>query len=272
MPVHLRHPARTLLSRLLPLFALILAICGMAPVASAQTDPVNMSVWKMIYGVTDAQAGSGAWLAADDDGDGVSNGSELAAGTNPFKANSTVVVTRITTTSTTVSLTFPTVPDKLYTVQATPSLNPTGWSPVAGVFVVGDGTPKTLVPPKGSNKYFRVVVQDQSSAGDSVSDWAKQFLGYALGSSIGSQSIYNDPTSLNAALTAQMVVTVAATAPTTTQPATNTVPTSGLGEFTITRSGYFLLSQITVPITAGGTAVPGTDYVALPASVTFLAG
>jgi uncharacterized protein (DUF1800 family) len=229
---------------------------------------INKSVWKMLYGATDAQVNSSTWLAADDDGDGLSNGAELAAGTNPFKPNSTLQVATVTSNSTTVSMAFPTINKKLYTAQATASLNPLNWQPVAGISVVGDGTSKTLVVPKTAGAFFRVVVQDQSTASDQVADWAKQILGYAPGSSISSQSIY-DHISLANALAAQNVVTVSATDPSVTQPGDSVTPPSDLGIITFTRSGYQLFSSITVPILKSGTAIEGTDYAALPNSVTF---
>ncbi len=225
----------------------------------------------MLYGVTNAQINSSTWLAADDDGDGVSNGDEMTAGTNPFKNNSTIRVATLTSNATTVSLTFPTVAQKLYTVQATASLNPLNWQPVSGVSVIGDGTSKTLVAPKTAGAFFRVVAQDQSTAGDQVSDWAKQVLGYTVSSTIGSQSNYTH-TTLATALAGQNVVTVAATDSSATQPPDAVTAATALGVITFTRAGYQLFSAITVPIQVTGTAVSGVDYTALPTSVTFAAG
>ncbi|HSH93236.1 MAG TPA: PA14 domain-containing protein, partial [Roseimicrobium sp.] len=216
----------------------------------------------------DAQVNSPTWLAADDDGDGLSNGAELAAGTNPFKPNSTLQVATVTSNSTTVSLTFPTISQKLYTAQATASLNPLNWQPVSGVSAVGNGNPKTLVCLKSAGSFFRVVVQDQSTPGDQVADWAKIILGYAPGSSIASQSIY-DHTSLANALASQNVVTVGATDPYAIQPPDSVTPASDPGVITFTRSGYQSFNSITVPIQKTGTAVEATDYATLPNSVTF---
>lgn len=221
----------------------------------------------MLYGVTDAQLNSPAWLAADDDGDGLSNGAELAAGTNPFKPNSTLQVATVTTNTTSVSLTFPSIQQKLYTAQATASLNPLNWQPVSGVSVVGDGTSKTLVCPKTAGAFFRVVVQDQSTANDQVSDWAKIILGYATGTSISSQSIYNHTTLANA-LAAQNTVTVSATNPYAIQPPDNVTAASSTGVITFSRSGFQSFSTITIPIQKSGSAVEGTDYATLPSSVT----
>jgi len=222
----------------------------------------------MLYGVTDAQVNSSTWLAADDDGDGISNGAELAAGTNPFQPNSRLQVATVTSNSTTVSLSFPSINQKLYTAQSTASLNPLNWQPVAGVSVVGDGTSKTLVCPKTAGAFFRVVVQDQSTSGDQVGDWAKAVLGYATGTSISSQSIY-DHTALANALATQNVVTVSATDPTAIQPPDSVTAPSDAGIITFTRSGYQSFSSIIVPIQKSGTAIEGTDYAALPNSVTF---
>src|SRR5438128_1641167 len=69
---------------------------------------INNAIWKMLYGVTDAQINSSTWLAADDDGDGISNGAEIAAGTNPFQAGSTLNVTNVTVDATQIHMTFPT--------------------------------------------------------------------------------------------------------------------------------------------------------------------
>ncbi len=71
---------------------------------------VNATVWKMLYGVTDAQINDPAWLARDDDGDGVSNAAELAAGTNPFDARSGLLVTSTTLSGGSATLAFPTAP------------------------------------------------------------------------------------------------------------------------------------------------------------------
>ncbi|EDY17397.1 Protein of unknown function DUF1800 [Chthoniobacter flavus Ellin428] len=251
------------------LFLIALGLCCSAPLSFGQIDSnINKSVWKMLYGVTDAQINSPTWLAADDDGDGISNGAELAAGTNPFQPNSRLQVATITSNSTTVSLTFPTINQKLYTAQSTASLNPLNWQAVAGVSVVGDGTSKTLVCPKAAGAFFRVVAQDQSTSSDQVADWAKAVLGYATGTSISSQSIY-DHTALANALATQNVVTVTTSDPSAIQPPDSVTAPSDTGVITFTRSGYQSFSSITVPIQKSGTAIEGTDYAALPNSVTF---
>jgi len=255
---------------------LILALLGwqiaLAPWAVAQTDPtINQSVWQMLFGVTNAQITSPTWLAADADGDGVSNVRELIAGTNPFQSSSLLQVSMVTLIGSDASVTFPTVAGKLYTVQGSASLNPVNWQTVAGAALSGDGTIRSLAVPLTSGPFFRVVVQDQSTAGDQVSDWAKLVLGYSTTSPISSQSQYTAST-LASALAAQNVVTVVATNSATTQPADAISTVSTLGIITFNRSGYQLFSAITVPIAKTGTAVEGTDYASLPNSVTFAPG
>jgi hypothetical protein len=99
---------------------LALAALGAASRSHAIDDSVTQTVWKMLYGVTPAQFGSPAWLAADDDGDGLTNGSEMAAGTNPFSGGSVIAITSMAPVGADdVELTFRTMNGKQYVVQRT---------------------------------------------------------------------------------------------------------------------------------------------------------
>ena len=46
---------------------------------------INKTVWKMLYGLTDAQVNDPIWLSQNDDGDDLSNQAEMGAGTNPLR-------------------------------------------------------------------------------------------------------------------------------------------------------------------------------------------
>src|SRR5258707_434175 len=93
---------------------LLTAFLSPAGAATAAIDEqANQAVWKLTYGVTDAQLTSAAWLAADDDGDGASNQDELNAGTNPFQRDSVLKVSALSGDANTVSLSFATLPKKL---------------------------------------------------------------------------------------------------------------------------------------------------------------
>ncbi len=234
---------------------------------------VTKAVWKSLYGVTDAQINDSAWLARDDDGDGMSNGAEITTGTNPFRAGSTLKVIMTTLGSTTVSVTFPTQSGKLYILQSSTNLTGANWSVLTpNVQVIGDGNTQTLSGAKsGTSTFYRVLVQDVDSASDQVGDWAKKLLGYATGATIGSQSSF-DHTLLATSLQSQNVVSMTATDSSTTQPPDATTTAGDLGVITVQRSGYNLLMPITVPLSKSGSAVEGTDYAALPSVVSFPAG
>src|SRR5262245_1441495 len=112
---------RTLVS----LGILLVALFSLASSAGAAVDEsINKNTWKWLFGATEAQVNSVAWLAADDDGDSITNQAELAAGTNPFDPGAGLRVTALAADATTVSLTFPTAARKLYTVEASPTLVP----------------------------------------------------------------------------------------------------------------------------------------------------
>jgi len=242
------------------LLAFVAVYGAFASAARAQINTsINQSVWEMYYGINPSQV-QASWLT-----------NQLPAGTNPLLPNSQLQVSTFSSASGNVSLTFPTVAHKLYTAQATTSLNPVNWQNVSGSTVVGDGTNKTFTFAKSAGTYYHVLVQDQSTANDGVSDWAKSILGYTLGTSITSQTSYTAPT-LATALSTQNTVTVNATDPTGSQPQSSTAAATNVAVITISRAGYQSFNAITVPLTVTGTAVAGVDYTALPSSVTFPAG
>ena len=113
-------------------------LCG-APLAKADINSINQSIWKMHYGVSDAQMADSNWLAADSDGDGLKNSDEIASGTNPFLTGSVVTINSITTDETTVTLTFTTVVLKQYVVQGSPTLTGFNNILVEGAPVTADG-------------------------------------------------------------------------------------------------------------------------------------
>src|SRR4051794_20345949 len=75
---------------------LVIALSGFQPQAAAQQlsmDQLTKNVWKRTFNISDAQANDPVWLAQDDDGDGITNGAELIAGTDPESRGSTLQIT-----------------------------------------------------------------------------------------------------------------------------------------------------------------------------------
>src|SRR5437870_8937916 len=107
----------------LRLWWMVFAVAVAATPVSAQVDvSINQIVWKSLYGVRDDQLYlngdpnqglNATWLSANDDGDQLSNGSELAMGTDPFSLNSTARIKGFTGDAASLSMTFPTVSQKL---------------------------------------------------------------------------------------------------------------------------------------------------------------
>jgi len=264
-------PARTLAAVLLPM------LVHLPVMTRAQVnEDINKEVWKQKYGVLDAQmneqAPYGGWLSLDSDGDGVTNRNEFLAGTNPFKklpGEANFRPPGMVKDSTTLSLTIPTVPGKSYGVESSTLMD--AWSRGSLPTVTGDGNPKTLVVPTSAGKFFRISVSDQATQGDQVSDWAKIALGFSTEAPLGTQSGYSH-TTLAAKLHEQNVVKMSAIDTAGTQPPDGGIAASDFALLRITRSGYLSPGAVTVPLIISGTAVAGTDYLALPSTVTFPAG
>ncbi|HEX8680444.1 MAG TPA: thrombospondin type 3 repeat-containing protein, partial [Chthoniobacterales bacterium] len=235
-----------------------------APIDTALT----AKVWQLSYGLSEAQVNDGAWLAQDDDRDGLTNRSELAAGTNPRDALSTVAITRITADPATVYLRFPTANGKLYAIESSSRADAgwTGFQPA--VQLVGDGSVKTVAATRIANAFYHVVFQDTDSDGDGVADWAEIVTGFNPNSTHTNGAATDDHATLSAQLPNTNIVTVVATEPTTTQPPDAATAPASTGSITVTRSGTLNFSTITVGLQKSGTAAEGIDYIALPSSVT----
>ncbi len=255
--------------------AIFLAMLALGSPVRAVDQTINEQIWKLKYGVTDAQLGSAAWKAADDDGDGVTNGAEISAGTNPFQASSIIKLTAVTANATSVLLTFPTVDGKSYVAQRNTNLtNAAGWVAVSpAVTIAGDGNPKTLTIPKAAGTFYRVIVLDLDSDGDGVGDWAEKVAGYnPNNANTGGVAGGNDLTALTSAVSGSGMVTVSAIKYSATQPPDALTPPVETGAIAINRSGPLTFNTITVPLQKSGTAAEGIDYDALPVSVTFSPG
>ena len=261
---------------------LSLALCGMMheavgePIAPAVLE-INGELWKQRYGVLDAQVSEqppyAGWLSEDADGDGVKNHHEFLAGTNPFTKSPGEAHFRapvVATHGDSITLTFPTVPGKIYQVESSSNLVD-AWSRGTLPSVIGDGSTKTLTVPMSAGNFFQVGVSDRVPHGDGVSDWAKHALGLSAGLSLQAQTSF-DHHSLVANLEAQNVVSLYPSDPSATQPLDAATPSNDIGVLKISRSGHILLGDITVPLIKSGTAVEGVDYAPLPDLITFPAG
>jgi len=243
-------------------------------------EAINKGIWQAQYNVSAAQIGSSTWLAADDDGDGTINQQELDAGTNPFDRNSVFRVTTLATTSTTVSLTFPTLTKKVYVVQAAPTLVPAAWANVSpAVQVTGDGTSKTLVAQRSSGTYFRVVATDVDTDNDGVSDWAENLIGLSSTVTTSNGTLDNnglpltDNTFVNNQLAVQSKVSIVAADSVATQPPNGSTAATDTGKIRIVRSGFTqFLRAVVVNLSVTGTATSNVDYDSLAVSSSFAAG
>ena len=277
LSMHRRSTTLSCVLKWSSLIGLIAFLAGVAipltRAAAASIDyTIDQKVWKMIYGVTDAQLADPAWLSKDDDGDGVPNGEELAAGTNPFDPKSKPAAYVPVISNGMVSVTFPTVPGKMYILQSSADLskasNWTNVTPPASVIGVTTASSQTLSTPlAGANLFYRILVQDTDTDGDGVSDWAEIATGFDPNNTHTNGSSVDDHTALSNDLAAENVVTLAAVKSTAIQP-----PVSGgggaSGSIVVSRGGSLHLGAITVPLQFNGSAIAGSDFLAPPAFVT----
>lgn len=223
-------------------------------------------VWAIVYNVGAID------MAADTDGDGLSNAKEAIAGTDPFSPGQTVRITSMVQDVYGVHLGFAATAGKKYQIQSTGSLSSPTWANEGTALAGVDGDLTADVGSAGpTNKFYRVVVSDLDSDGDGVSDWEEIKLGLDPNSTHSNGSGgSNDLENATQALTAPSVVTVTAVDNLATEPAAG-IQASDTGAFVISRTGG--LKPINVQFnTTGSAAVSGVDYTALGNSVALKLG
>jgi uncharacterized protein (DUF1800 family) len=149
---------------------------ALAPLGQARTDydaDGYDDVWQRVHGVTVAAFP----LAGDADGDGNTNYTESEAGTDLRSATSVLAITAVTKSGTDLVFSAPTVNLKRYQLQSSSSPGGPTWTN-EGSPITGNGAVRTFTTPlSGTAMFYRILVTDQDSDSDTVSDWAEALMG-----------------------------------------------------------------------------------------------
>lgn len=236
-------------------------------VHAAIDSEMTRQVWKLKFGVTDAQLGDPVWMAQDADHDGSLNADEMAVGTNPFSPTAVIDFSRVQRNGASMEIHFPTETGKRYQVESNTTLSPGGWvlqpqpNPVA---VTGDGSDKMLsivMPPH--RMFCRVRVDEIDTDNDRLSDWVEGAVALNPGL-VQSATGVNDYDYVAAQISLPDTVSIRADSPFASEDG----PLAGMLSVVRPRK----LFPITVNYTASGTAVAEADYAALPGTVVLPAG
>ncbi len=286
------RPRRTFQFLMPGISSLVLAVLFMlsaVPLARAQMIDQNgnglSDVWEWLYSATNIPPN------IDSDGDGVSNRNEAGAGTDPFNSNSVPKISLFTFTPTNGSITMPAQFGKVYQLQSSTSLGSSNWVTETSTVVRPVAIPLSA-PGLGTNfsfsspadpvmKFYRIAISDTNSDGMGLmNDWEKYQLGLDPANPFSNATRDNNGVPLNDyqystnLLAAQNVITISATDPMATQPDPGVKP-QGLGQYTVTRSGFPLTTlsvNLAVIGSGAGFATPGLDYSNLPVTVTLPVG
>jgi len=211
----------------------------------ALDDPVNEALQSMMH---------------DTDGDGMSDVMEIKAGLNPFDATSRRGALSMMFGDS-VEIIWQTQIGKRYQIRRR-TVSPVGEWQDEGVPYLGTGVEMTAtVPISGTAPYeYTIDVADADTDEDGISDWEEEQVGMDPRAAKTDTLGAGDLNVLNADLLATSEVSVKAAG------AVANITRMQNGGVKIMREGG--VDEITVQYTITGTAVAGSDYLALPGSVT----
>ncbi len=241
-----------------------LLLCLLAAVSSARALDQNANqqsdVWEMIFGA------SGLSANADADGDGWSNASESAAGTNPFDGASFPSLLLESQQGIALNFAWAGLEGKKYSLFT--SLDLLGeWVP-AVPSVIGQGATAHLQVSLGggSQRFFRLNIADQDSDGDGINDWEERAIGFDPTRTHTERNAALDSARVSAGLVAANTISVS------TYDKTCSERWPDPAVFVVRRSGG--LQPLSVNVAFTGTATRGVDYTtSIPGTVvSFPAG
>ncbi len=231
------------------------------PLAALDTNNNQQSdVWEMAWGASGLPAGG------DADGDGFSNATESAAGTNPLGALDFPALDVEPAADGAFRFYWHGVAGKKYALLGSVSLAAGSWSGAAGE-VTGSGAEDEVLLAAGglSRRFFKLLATDQDSDGDGFSDADERLVGFDPARNRSGRYADLDGARLTAGLTAANVITVSVYDDTAAERWAEPVL------FTLRRGGG--LQPLTVNFSLTGTATRGTDYTTIAGtSVKFAAG
>lgn len=272
------HPTHPPLFVSLRVFA-VAALAATSVAGRAQMIDLNHNgmsdVWEWIYNAY------GIDPNADPDGDGFVNWQEAIADTDPFNSNSYPRIPIVTNWAGNFSVTLPSSPGKMYTLESVTNVGSTNWVVETNLEATPGPNITLTAPASATAKYYRVSISDVDSDGSGLmNDWEKYQLGLdpTNAFSNGTQDAFGNAMSDYAyatnLLASQNVITIAATGSTATEPDPGQSATA-TGQFTVTRGG-FPLDSIIVNLALGGPgsgfATPGLDFNSLPVAIPLPAG
>ncbi len=235
---------------LLVLPCLVAGVCSAPAAIDLDHDSLG-DVWQQFYQT------SGLTAAGDNDGDGMTNAQESAAGTNPLSASSKMELTVAAgPTPSQRVLSWPSVNGKNYLLQS--SADMAVWSQ-EGSTQSGTGSTlsATITLPASTRKFYRVASADKDTDSDGVSDWEEITSCYnpnAAQTVAGTDDLTAVINALTASGSVLKIVTVDGQA--YESDTANNAPKSGLVR--LVRTGG--LAALNVNYTYTGRPAAGNDY------------
>lgn len=234
-----------------PPFLLWLLVATTPAPALDQNANQQSDIWEMIFGA------SGLSASADADGDGWSNASESAAGTNPFDGASFPSLLLESQQGIALNFSWTGLAGKKYSLFTNLDLL-SPWVPANPAIpsVTGQGATahQQVSLGGGSQRFFRLNIADQDTDGDGISDWEERAIGFDPTRTHSERNTALDSARVPAGLTAANTIAVSVYDKTCSErwpdPAV----------FAVRRSGG--LQPLSVNVSLTGTATRGVDYTA----------